>query len=310
MTCRRRLGVLAIAVALTVAGCGDPVATGPADRADSGGDAPREHPLPFGLAQIPGTQPIGRPAVYDDVPYTYNGVPVTVRALKAAYRVTSSDPLSVFRAWVRQLEPLHLETLRVWSEPRETARWIEAVGYPGGGGSPHGDTASLQLWATDDGPILLIEITRETEDGPVTTIQDDAGSPAAPTTVIESTGRREAGDLLFEEQGDEIHLPDGAVALMPTIPVSAGTGGSWSVFSAPDGRKAVDAMMDEASAMHPDESESGNRGATPTTEATLDGIEIHTAAFTICCGGWGFRAVSVQGPSDVTATVYVSSFAD
>lgn len=60
-----------------------------ADFADGGA-------LPFGLTQVAGTRPIGRPAVFDDVPVEYAGVPVAARSLQAAYEVVGDDPVAVF----------------------------------------------------------------------------------------------------------------------------------------------------------------------------------------------------------------------
>ena len=60
------------------------------------------------LAPPEGTEPVGRPAVYDRVPYYLNEEPVRARSLRAAYRVTDEDPLGVVRAWVE------LELVRAW----------------------------------------------------------------------------------------------------------------------------------------------------------------------------------------------------
>ncbi len=92
---------------------------------------------------------------------------------------------------------------------------------------------------------------------------------------------------------------------MATLPISGGTGGSYSVFAAEDGPAAVQALLDEAVAtrQHGDVEE-------PKTLESSEGLEVVTGSFNISAGGWGFNVTSVRGPDDRVATVYVRSSAD
>jgi hypothetical protein len=129
----------------------------------------------------------------------------------------------------------------------------------------------------------------------------DAGDPPVSSLAWEE---RTDGDPLFEEQGTVIHVPEGSRVLTPTVPVFCGTGGSFSVLSAEDGRAAVDALIAEAEA-------SDDYGETDGPfERHDDGVTVVTASFYITAGGWDFDVVSVRGPDDESATLYVSSCAD
>jgi hypothetical protein len=253
--------------------------------------------LPFGLEQLEGTEPLGRPAVYDEVIVQYNGVDIWARTLRAAYRVTADDPPAVVRAWLAQLDDLTLDvgTLSVG----DGSLWLEAsAGQPLD--APPGDSATLQLWATDDAPILLVHVNRVSDDPPRSpTIDDDVGTPPAPSTVIEST-ERVAGDVLFDEQGDNIHLPPGTWALTPRL--FPGIGSSLSLVATEDGEAAVRALLDEATEAN------GHGEATGPTVTTTDGTEVAIARFIIPAGGWGFDVVAVQAPDDPFATLYVASY--
>jgi hypothetical protein len=258
-------------------------------------------PLPFGLAQVEGTEPIGRPAVYDHALYEQEGVPVEGRSVLAAYRITAEDAPAVLRAWVDRLDGLAVGEVSIYA-PGGPGAWLSAMAS-GGGDS---DWADLQLWATEDGPILFVDIDRVGTEGPAApAVRDEAGNPPAPEPADAGRSDRVAGDVLFTEQGDAIHLPAGTRALMPTIPIPQGTGGSASVLAADDGEAAVRALIDEARSLGPPGAYLEGPELTDT-----DGVTVVRAGFTITAGGWGFDIVSVEAPDDETATVYVTSSAD
>lgn len=256
--------------------------------------------LPFGLEHVEGTEPIGRPAVYERVAVIQNGEPVTGLTLRAAYRVTADDPPAVVRAWADQLDGLALE--RVWVSGEADyphSPWMQV-------GADGSDWASVDLWATGDGPILLVSATRFGEDPPsAAQVDDDAGSPPAPDPADIGPSGRTAGDDLFTEQGATLHLPKDTTALMATVPTMGGTGGSTSVLAADDARVALQALLDEAMAA----SHSGKTDGVETVPAEGD-VEVLTADFVIPAGGWGFDVAAVQGPGDEAATLYVTSYAD
>jgi hypothetical protein len=300
----RRSGAALVAIVLwlAVGACGGDESGN--DRASSG-DTPGadSFPLPFGLEQLEGTEPIGRPAVYDTELYTYNGAPVRGRVLRAAYRVTGDDPPAVLRAWVAQLDGLALDELSI--RPRldgPPSLWMQANQRTPGNDS---DEASADLWVTSEGPILQVSAARKDRQPPRRpTVTDDAGSPPAPEAADVGTADREAGDVLFTEQGNDIHLPEGTRPLAPTIETFCGTGGSTTMLAAEDGEAAVQAMVDEGLAHDAD----GHAGDPEVIQT--DGTEVVTGGYTRDAGGWSFSATSVEGPGDPYATVYVSSCAD
>ena len=298
---RWSLGV-ALVLAAGLASCADDEG-GSDDRVDTrsgaedvGGDA---YELPFGLQQVDGLTALGRPAVSPSADPTAAGS-VT---LTAAFRVDADDPAEAFDAFVGQLaqsDELRLGELSVRrSDGGRSDPWLSAEGVDGR------DHLDLQLWTTEDRPVLLVTVIRRTGDdeGAVTSAAApvDAGDPPdSSLTWDERTG----GDALFDEQGTAIHLPEGTRALAPTVPVFCGTGGSFSVLAADDGRAAVDALVAEAEASSTDEETDG------PDERDADGLTVITADFVIPAGGWGFDVVSVRGPDDEAATLYVSSCAD
>jgi hypothetical protein len=283
-----------IAAGATTVGCGDDggTATGAVGSTE----------LPFGLEPVHGTEPIGRPAVFDDTPYTYNGRPVRSQALRAAYRVTAADPLEAVRSWAEQLDGgLTLRAVHIDANQADEAPgpWVEVSA------DAEDDWVDLELWATDDGPIILVSLDRISDEPPLaSTVVDEAGSPPAPEPTDLAPAGRTAGDELFTEQGNTIHLPEGTTALTPTIPTMAGTGGSTSVLAAEDGEAAVQAMLAEALELDAD----GRVDGPEVSES--DGAEVMAAGYVRDAGGWGFDIVSVQGPDDPTATLYITSAAD
>jgi hypothetical protein len=284
--------------------CGDDSdqAALPSQAAVPEGSAGESFPLPFGLVQLDGTAPIGRPAIYDRDRGTFHDLPIRVRSLRAAYRVSAADAVAVFRDWVRQLDGLALNDVCVRGGAGTGAPkpWLQATNCDYSGG----DYADLQLWATTSEPILLVSLDRADDDPPsVPRVQDDAGEIPTPGSVVDES-ERTAGDQLFSEQGDVVHVPEGTRALMPTIPTFGGTGGSTSVLAAEDGEAAVRAMLDEAMVI------SNDGEVTGPVIAEVENTRVVQASFAITAGGWTFDIVTVQGLNDAYATVYVVSAAD
>lgn len=313
LTIRRALmAVLGVVVAAGLVACGDD----DGDTAATGGEEALTTSIdvPFGLDEIAGIEPVGRPAVFDHQYASSGGEPIMARSVRAAYRVTAGDPPAVVRDVLAGLDGLSLDdgSIRGTDDPGcpdcsgAAGLWIEASGRQEET-TGFGDRVDLQLWAADDGPVLLVELTR---------IVDDDEPPRSPT--IEEEGAIDgsdspspveapagsAGDRLFSEQGDAIHLPAGTRALLPTFPTWCGTGGSTSVIAAEDGPAAVQAMLDEARTR----SEWGEIDGPDVT--TTDGVEVIQADFVISAGGWEFDLLAVRGPDDPYATVYVTSCAD
>jgi hypothetical protein len=292
--------------------CGPDPGEGPAaigeDAATTASTIAETFDLPFGLIQPAGVVPIGRPVVYEQDLYSYNGVPVRGRSLRAAYRVTDPDPVNVVRALVERLDGLTLDEVSVHAAansgagPIEHQPWIQADGYSEDGGGR--DFLGLQLWVTGDLPILLVAVDRASDLPPRTpTVSDESGRPSAPRSIVDDR-LRTAGDELFREQGDVVHLPRGTWSLMPTLPTSAGTGGSTSVIAAEDPEAAVRALLDEAKSLD------GSGTVTEPKVTDMPGTQIVEAGFVISAGGWGFDVVAVRAPQDPYATLYVTSAAD
>jgi hypothetical protein len=290
---RTFLTMLATTVLLTAPACGDDDATESTASAAS-------HPLPFGLQQVEGTIPIGRPAVHRDALIEYGGTPIHGTKLHAAYRVTD-DQQAALQAWVEQVAALG--TLhRIQTNP------YGAFGLSNDGALGYVEYLDLQVWATDDGPILLVGMERSDElppaDGVPTEVVDTGGVDVGGPEALGAPSNRGPGDDLFEEQGTTIHLPDGTHDLMPTLPTQSGTGGSTSILAAADAGAAIQALLDEADAA----SDQGD--TTGPTESEYEGVRVVTASYEIPAGGWGFDVVAVQGPDDEEATLFVTSSAD
>jgi hypothetical protein len=293
----RRLGAALVGFSLVVT----LVAWGGSD-GNEGGAAVDE--LPFGLEQLEGTEPIGRPAVYEHDYARFRGELVRARSLRAAYRVTADDPPAVFRAWLAQLDGLALDrvSIQAWLDPSCTycdvppGVWLEAQTF--GDYDGVGDDARVELWATDEAPILRVEVSRASDDPPrAPSIEDGVRTPPAPTTVVEWT-ERTAGDVLLTDLEDDIHLPAGTRTLTPTLQLF---GLSETLVAAEDGEAAVQALLDEAAAID----EHGEVHGPEIT--TTDGVEVVEAGFTVPAGGWTFDALAVRAPDDPYATVYLFS---
>lgn len=261
-------------------------------------------PLPFGIEQPDGLEPIGRPIVFVQSGFYYGNAPVPLRSVRAAYRVTAPDPPAVLKAWTDQLGGMTLSDGYIG--PGRDPFWMYANAWQMFEmDKPGGSRVDIQLWATSEDPILLVVLDQNEQytPTPVSWTRQGPVDVGHPSSAVE--GRPGvAGDALFTEQGDTIHLPPSARALMPTLPTSQGTGGSTSVFAAVDATAAVRDLLAEAMSL---DDYGGTEG--PTTTET-NGTVVTEASFVIPAGGWGFDVVAAQGPDDPYATVFVSSFAD
>lgn len=294
----------ALVIAATV-GCGSDDA-GIATPTSHGQNVERESmlgdsfALPFGIIQPDGLEPIGRPADFDEVQVLLNGVPVEGHTLRAAYWVTADDPASVVRAWIDQFDELALDRVVIQRGKASGNPWIEVNHYPSesGTGVEPSDWVTMQLWATDDAPILLVDIHRvetATHEPDVTDDLDDLSNPSTVLTIDE----RAEGDPLFTVQGATLHLPPGTRALMPTIPLASA--GSSSMLAADDADAAIAALMTEASALSDYE-----EVREPVTN-NANGVRVVQTAFVIPAGGWAFFVLAVEAPGDQYATLYITS---
>ncbi|MFP5326914.1 MAG: hypothetical protein ACLGHT_05465 [Acidimicrobiia bacterium] len=273
-------------------------------RGDDG--APTEFALPFGLEHVEGTEAVGRPALYDHEPYTFDGSPVQIRSLIAVYRVPAENPGAVFLDWIEQLDELAVTEVVVKAGSTPSEPWLMAESVnPFRPDGPPPDVAYLRLWATKGDPILSVEIDRAAAapDPGRIRITGDRGRLPAPPAASDDDDRK-AGDLLFEERGTKVRLPEGAATDVPTFTRAAGTGGTFSVFFAEDAEDAVEALLRDVRATSDDEEVTGPE------KSTVAGVKAVSASFNLPAGGWGFDVVAVQGPDDEEATVYVTSFAD
>ncbi len=302
-------GLAAAVTVLALAGCGgESTDVTTDDQPGSRSEAPVVA-LPFGLEQVEGTRPIGRPVVYEQTAFNVNDQAVPTRSLRAAFRVTG-DPGDVFERWIAQLSRLRLGEVALRPETcgggsvdgLMCSLSVYAPPTPEGIG---GDTVGLQMWATDDLPVLLVWASRRSDPGPETVVGGEFRGPTAVSSPTISWEDLE-DPVLFVEQGSSIDVPDGAERLMPTIPVSAGTGGSYSVLSTDDAEGAIAALLSAARS-----SRSGEYAQVDgPTRSTVDGLTAVAASFNIPAGGWGFSAIAVEGEGDDLATLYVETYAD
>lgn len=259
--------------------------------------------LPFSLKQVAGTTPVGRPAIYDGATVLFNGKPVVMSQLVVAYRITSGEPEAAFRQWLAQLATLRLGKMEL-QVGGGTGQWLRASAYgPDQPDQPPTGWAELALWRTGDEPYLLLTVAQRADAPPAAAATPPSVPTGQPPPAVQG-GRRQAGDVLFVEQRQAMHLPAGTRDLMPTLPTPSGTGGSTSVLAAGDAEAATRALLDEARSLSP-----GGEVRGPTT-TTQEGVQIIETSFDIAAGGWGFRVVSARGADDDFATLWVTSSAD
>lgn len=305
MSLRRAVaGLLAPLVAL--ASCGSDGTPVRAEQAPQ--ERPVPAPLPFGLEQVDGTEAIGRPMVFDHVTLIWNGQPIRSRALRAAYRVTG-DPTDVLQAWAGQLVPLELGDVLLHSSALELEHvpWAEigthAEADPD---APGPGWAGVELWDTHHEPILIVSIDRHHgSDGVASEPLAGQGRIVPPTRSPQvSVQPPGPGEELFSEQGEVVRVPEGARALMPMIPTTAGTGGSTSLLASGDELGVIQAMLDEAG------SQDGHGEVVGPELQDQDGARVVIASYGVPAGGWGFHVVAVRDPGDAEAMLWVTSYAD
>jgi len=296
--------LLLLALVIAASGCAE---DDPQERVTSEeqGTLPK-YPLPFGLEQVDGTEPIGRPLTFDDVFLVYDGVPVPASALRVAYRVTG-DPEAVLREWAEQLASVGVGDVRVRtgdSDPPEHAAWAEISAWESSTPGPGPGWASVELWATSEEPILLVSIDRHHGVDAVPSDVVDPGRSLGEPRIRVDARPPEPGEPLFDEQGDVVHVPEGARALMPMLPTIRGTGGSTTLLAAADEEAVIQRMLDEAVAQN------DFHEVSPVEVEEQDGVVVTTGHFVVPAGGWDLRIVAVRVPGEPDAMLWVQSAAD
>ena len=206
------------------------------------------YPLPFGLEHIVGTESLGRPALVEKTTRDQRGEEVRVRVLHAAYRVTSGDPVEVFREWVAQLGVLAITDVFIASSAEShSGAWLEAGGTSADDrGAALPTQARLHLWPTEEDPILTVDVLhggRETKGD--FEVEQHAGKIVEPPAVKGDPPAE--GDSLGFYSGGDLHVPRAARALTPVLPGTLSiTGGIYVVLSAEDITDAVYVLVDEA----------------------------------------------------------------
>ncbi|HEX4901629.1 MAG TPA: hypothetical protein VFV42_02400 [Acidimicrobiales bacterium] len=220
----------------------------------------------------------------------------------------TGDPDAVLRSWAQQLAPLGmgdvllragepLDALSAWGEIGVQSGWV--------GGSPGPGWVDVQLWATEGEPILLVSIDRFPDvDRVESTVVDDGGSLEPPPDPSVGARPPAPGDELFDEGSDVIHVPEGARALMPSIPTTRGTGGSTSLLAATDERAVIQRMLDEAVAQNE------YHEVSPVEVEEQDEVTVTKGRFVVPAGGWEFQVVAVRVLGEPDAMVWVQSAAD
>ena len=277
-------------LALLAAGCSD-------DAAET------EFALPFGLEHVEGTSAVGRPAVFDQESYTFGDEEVQIRSLWVVYRVTAEDAGAVFLDLVEQLDDLAIAEMAVQAGSSVGEAWLRAESVnPLSPDELPPDIAFLRLYATEDDPLLVVEIDRTegAEDPGKLRITGDRGRLPAPPT-LGGENERAGGDVLLEVQGDELRLPDGTRTEMPTLPNTFGSDGGFVVLHADDGGAALDDLLAQC------ESFGDDAEPAEVESSTADDVDVLTTSCAV--NGWGFDAVAVRGEDDDDSAVYVRSYA-
>jgi hypothetical protein len=307
-----RSPLVVLLLALCLISCSDDAR--PPDRPEGTGD-PKIVPagLPFGLGTIDGVTPLGQPAVSRSTT-GQPGADVSADEveLTAVFRVEDGDAVAAFRTLVARLagaDDLQLGQIEVetGAEHNSGDGWLVASGSalsPADGssvccdGRGH-DEFSLELWTTREDPVMVLHVTQRPGDGAATIPAEPFTADEPPESSLEWAVRND-GDVLFEEHGmTAVQLPPGARALMPTLPMPCGGGGSFSLFFAEDGRDAIQAMIQEVDAAE------GTVETDGPHEQADGGSVILTALIDL--GGPWIEIVSARGASDEMATLYVRS---
>jgi hypothetical protein len=275
--------------------------------------------LPFGIRTPAGSQLLAVPLVAEQVMYFYAGQPVHGTRVQAALRVTAEDPLSVFDAWIHELGRLGLGPLDlsqghdappgaeygICRHDHPASLWCEAsFGLSGTGAQPK-DRATVQLWATDREPIVLVDLARFEGGRQAGEVIGEFARTEAPKQRVKWRDRG-PGDRLFEEQGAEIDLPRGTRSRVPMLPVDGGTGGSFSILTTADPASTLEDLRRQAIAS----TEGGGYESEPVKASKTGDAEIWDVGFVIPAGGWMFSATAIRPAGSEEATVYVGSGAD
>ena len=302
-----RLGRVGLVVAVLVAGLVPLAAVGVGvalllredDPPSAEGDAPTEQrpveelvaelpevqPLPYGLEQVEGTVAVGRPVLSEeDV------------ALRAVYRVTAEDPIEVFQAWLDQIARVTAFPIQPppWTCERfaaTPARWC-AVSHGG----------ELELWMTDDGPLLLVDLNAPPDEPAPGPVEVGAFEPGAPPSEQLPWVLPTAGEPFIQEQGSVLRLPPGTVGLVPTVPRNHGAGNTYALFAASDAEAALADLARQARGFD------GGPEVTGPERSVVDGVTYDRATFYVPAGGPLFEVTSIRAADDPVATVYVESF--
>lgn len=283
---------LLLVLSLALLGCDDAAAPG-------GVDAAAMSPLPFGLAQVDGTAPVGRPAVYEDTVGTFKGVPVRGQRLQAVYLVDDDqDPVEAFRRWVDQLSVLPLD--RVDTDDGPLGQWLTASGGSAGAAGEPRATARLELWAAVEGALLAVDVFVQQGVAPDQPVVPDVPDVPRPSPGANAPAP-DSGEVLFVEKSDSVLVPEGAQALIGTLPRPGGEGGSTSLFTAEDADAAVDSILEQASERTGLTPEVVQRDVTVEDGVTIRQLDVSFGS------AWRFDLVAVQGADDAQATVYVST---
>ncbi len=305
----RRRASFAILAIVVLAGCGSDTMV------DGAGEAPPSkpevlvYPLPFGLQQVEGTSALARPVVAELAPRDLPGPQAQVISLRAAYRVTGS-PEAVMTLWSEQFAELGIGGIRVTTPSMRESDgpdpWLELSTSSLGSYWSHG---SAELWSTEEEPLLLIEVDRQSDLAPqAVEVPDMPELPLGPAPI--PVALVSEGDALFGPQGGEIHLPPGAQQVMPSVPSISGTDGEVVMLTTDDPIATVTAIAQGAYDRNEAQvdGEPGSLDGPHVVE--LDGSTAVSARFSSGIGGWGFEVLASQGPGDDPASVWVRTSAD
>lgn len=260
------------------------------DVAELVAELPDVQPLPYDLEQVEGTVAVGRPLVSDE------GI-----GLRAVYRVADADPIAVFGAWLDRAATLTGEQLQVvpWTcdlDEGPPARWCGVT-----------QGATVELWMTEEDPLLLVRASRPTQEPARGRLERDPSGPAGVVGELEP-GRAPTerlpwvlpaeGEVLVEEQGSALRLPPGTTALTPRVNDRLS---SVVLFAAVDADAALADLVRQARRFD------GGPEITGPERSVVDGVTYHRARFSVPAGGPSFTIDAIRAPGDPVATFYVVS---
>lgn len=298
---------------LVAGGCGDPV--------DTGGPAPTVEEesaafdLPFGLLQVDGTEAASAPVVVETTTGTYDGKPVDSTSLNVAYWVTG-DPEQVLREWADQLAELDLGEVS-WTTPDmhesdAPLPWVALAAYSYHPDGPGPGSASVELWNTEDEPLLLVGVgvnsdVEPTEPVPTTGPNAPERIPTAPAPITATPAA--AGGVLFSE-GADIMVPEGATAVTPTVPTQGGTGGNTVVVEAADIEAVARWIVEEGNRINESAEQHEPGQIIGPAVGNTNGAETVTASFNSGSGGWTVNIVGSKAAGAEVGTLWIETSAD